>query len=63
MINEREKKRERDESLKDEMKERNKKKGSEFIRFFMILWVSKRKEKQKKKKKKKDNDKKPKKFR
>ena len=50
--------RERDESLKDEMKERNKKKGSEFIRFFMILWVSKRKEKQKKKKK--DNDKKPK---
>ena len=26
--------RERDESLKDEMKERNKKKGSEFIRFF-----------------------------
>ena len=55
MINEREKKRERDESLKDEMKERNKKKGSEFIRFFMILWVSKRKEKQKK-----DNDKKPK---
>ena len=45
----RERKRERDESLKDEMKEKKKEKGiqSSYV-FIMILWVSKRKRKSEK---------------